>query len=155
LSEGVIARASRLALRREGASGPVSEAVRAQRRAEGTVERSLLQGLLHAPELLEHARAELTPEHFEDGAARALAEWWWEKGLVLPDGEGEAAGLARELSAAGGENLDQHAVVLGAIRRLKIRHLQRQRRARESELVRAREEELRTSLQREIQRIAN
>ena len=155
LSESVIARASRLALRKEGATEPVSHAVRAQRRAEGTVERSLLQGLLHAPELLEQARTELTPEHFEDAAARALAELWWERGLVLPDGEGEAAALARELASAGGENLDQRAVVVGAIRRLKIRHLQRQRRARESELVRAREEELRTRLQREIQRIAN
>ena len=155
LSESVIARASRLALRKEGTTEPVSHAVRAQRRAEGTVERSLLQGLLHAPELLEQARTELTPEHFEDAAARALAEWWWERGIVLPDGEGEAAALARELASAGGENLDQRAVVVGAIRRLKIRHLQRQRRARESELVRAREEELRTRLQREIQRIAN
>jgi DNA primase len=157
LSEDVIeraARAARLGAKANPTGAPASEAVRAQRRVEGTVERQLLSGLLHVPDVLEEARGAISPEHFGEGRARALAEYWWEHGVVLPEGEGEAAALARELAAAGGEELDQHAIVRGAIRRLRIRHLQRERRVRESELSTAREQELKDRLNREIQAIA-
>ena len=159
LSEAVIARAARAAGKPgtgpEAASrDPLTAAVRAQRRVEDAVERQLLLGLLHVPDLLAEAREWLEPEMFGEGGARVLAKVWWEHGVALPEGDGEAAALARELAAAGGEELDQRAIVHGAIRQLRIRHLQRQRRARESELSTAREQELKDRLSREIQSIA-
>jgi DNA primase len=154
LSEAVIARAARAVGKPDPGADPLAAAVRAKRRIEDGVERQLLLGLLHVPELLAEARERLAPETFGEGGARLLAGHWWEHGVVLPEGDGEAAALARELASAGGEDLDQHAIVRGAIRQLRIRQLQRQRRARESELFTAREQELKDRLSREIQSIA-
>jgi DNA primase len=153
LSEAVIARAARPpAAGGERGGNPVSDAVRAQRRAEGEMERRLLRGLWHAPELLDEAREELKVSDFEDAGARALAGWWWEHGVVLPEGDGEAAALARELASEGREQ-DQRAEVLGAIRRLVVRRLQRELRARRSGLATASGESAERLMQ-EIQDIA-
>jgi hypothetical protein len=103
--------------------------------------------------LLEAARAELSAEDFEDGGARALAGEWWEHGVVMPDGDGEAAALARELASAPVEDQDHRAEVIGALRRLVVRRLQRERRRRQSTLAAARGDDA-TRLMQEIQEIA-
>jgi DNA primase len=159
LSEAVIARAARLASGGDKSGRPVTAAVHAQRRVGNELERRLLRGLLHAPELLESARAELGAEDLEDAGARALAKLWWEQGVVMPgeDAPDGVASLARELATEASqaeEGQDERAEVLGAIRRLVMRRLQRDRRAREAQLVTARGEES-TRLMREIQEIAS
>ncbi|HEY6194929.1 MAG TPA: DNA primase, partial [Candidatus Eisenbacteria bacterium] len=154
VAEGVIARAARLATGGDRSGGPMAAAVRAQRRVESELERRLLLGLWHAPELIEAARAELDAAEFEDGGARALAEVWWERGVVMPgDDDGEAAAVARELAAAGGEDQDHRAEVIGTLRRLVVRRLQRELRRRQSTLAAARGEDA-TRLMQEIQDIA-
>jgi len=153
LSEGVIARAARQATASgERVPEPVSAAVRAQRRVEGELERRLLRGLWLAPELLDEARAELQPADLEDPGARALAGWWWEHGVTLPEGDGEAAALARELASTERET-DPSAEVLGTIRRLVVRRLQRELRARRAGLAGA-SGETADRLMQEIQDIA-
>ena len=160
VAEGVIARAARLASSGDTSGRPVAAVVHAQRRAVGELERRLLRGLWRAPELLQAARDELQAEDLEDGSARALATWWWEHGVVMPgeDGGDDALVLARELASEAGrgeaEGHDERAEVLGAIRRLKMRRLERDRRAREAQLVTAQGEES-TRLMREIQEIAS
>lgn len=154
LSEGVIARAARLATGGDKSGQSVTVAVKSQRRVESEVERRLLAALWHEPELLESVRREVAVEQFEDHGARALASWWWQHGVVLPEDDGEAAALARELASAGEEGQDHRAEVVGAIRRLTVRRLQQERRARESQLATARGEE-QTKLMREIQEIAS
>jgi hypothetical protein len=155
MAEGVIARAARQASRGDRTGDPLAAAVHAQRQIRNTVERKLLLGLWHVPQLLATAQAELDPGHFEDGSARALAEAWWRDGVVMPDGDGEAAALARELASAGGEDQDQHAEVMSAIRKLKERQLIRERRSRESQLAGTRDEAQTRRLTREIQEIVN
>jgi DNA primase len=153
LSEGVIARAARQAASgAERVPEPVSAAVRAQRRVESELERRLLRGLWRAPELLDEARAELQPGDFEDAGARALAGEWWEHGVALPGGDGEAAALARELASTEREQ-DPSAEVLGTIRRLVVRRLQRELRARRAGLAAASGESAERLMQ-EIQDIA-
>jgi len=153
LSEGVIARAARQAtVAGDRVPEPVSTAVRAQRRGESELERRLLRGLWQAPELLDAARAELRPEDLEDAGARALAGWWWEHGVALPEGDGEAAALARELASTPREQ-DPSAEVLGTIRRLVVRRLQRELRARRTGLAAASGESAERLMQ-EIQDIA-
>jgi len=153
LSEGVIARAAHQATASgERVPEPVSAAVRAQRRVEGELERRLLRGLWLAPELLDEARAELQPADLEDPGARALAGWWWEHGVTLPEGDGEAAALARELASTERET-DPSAEVLGTIRRLVVRRLQRELRARRAGLAGA-SGETADRLMQEIQDIA-
>jgi len=153
LSEGVIARAARQAtVAGDRVPEPVSTAVRAQRRGESELERRLLRGLWQAPELLDEARAELRPEDLEDAGARALAGWWWEHGVALPEGDGEAAALARELASTTREQ-DPSAEVLGTIRRLVVRRLQRELRARRTGLAAASGESAERLMQ-EIQDIA-
>ena len=158
LSEAVIARAARLAASGDRSARPVTAAVHAQRRVGNELERRLLRGLWNAPELIETARAELAVEDLEDAGARALAKVWWEQGVVMPgdDGNDGTAALARELAteAAAGEEQDERAELLGAIRRLVMRRLQKDRREREAQLVTARGEEM-TRLMREIQEIAS
>jgi DNA primase len=153
VAEGVIARAARLATGGDRTGQPVAVAVKAQRRVEGELERRLLLGLWHAPDLLDTARAEMDAQDFEDAGARALAAVWWEHGVVLPDDDGEAASLARELASAGGEEQDHRAEVIGALRRLVVRRLQRELRRRQSALAAARGDEA-TRLMQEIQDIA-
>jgi hypothetical protein len=126
LSEGVIARAAAPGDGGWRSRSPSRSRPRcaAQRRGESELERRLLRGLWQAPELLDAARAELQPEDLEDAGARALAGWWWEHGVALPEGDGEAAALARELASTQREQ-DPSAEVLGTIRRLVVRRLQR------------------------------
>lgn len=155
VAEGVIARAARMASGGDRTGQPVAAAVQAQRQIGNIVERKLLLGLWHEPHLLEAARAELHPGHFDDPGARSLAELWWQHGVVLPDDDGAAAVLARELASAGGENQAQGAEVLGAIRNLKIRHLKRERRRIESQLATTRDEAKTDALAREIREIVN
>jgi DNA primase len=156
VAEGVIARAARLATAGDASGGPVASVVKAERRRGSDLERRLLGALLSAPELLDEVRAELRIEDFEDGDARALAGWWWQHGVVLPPGEeGDgAAALARELASAGEEDgMDPRAEVIGATRRLVMRRLQRELRARQAGLATARGEDA-TRLMHEIQEIA-
>jgi len=155
VDEGVIARAARLAAGGDRGMAPVTAAVQAQRRRESGLERRLLRALWAAPDLLETARAELGVEDFEDGGARALAAWWWERGVVMPeeDGPDGAAALARELASEQEEGQDHRAEGLGAIRRLVVRRLQRELRSRQSGLKAARGDDA-TRLMNEIQEIA-
>jgi hypothetical protein len=153
MSEGVIARAARLAREGDRAGTTVAAAVRAQRRVESDLERRLLLGLWHAPEQLDTVRAEMHVEEFEDAGARALAAWWWKQGVVLPEGDGAEAVLARELAAGGTDNADPGAETLGILRRLVIRRWERERRQRQSRLGTARGDEA-ARLMQEIQDIA-
>ena len=154
VSEGVIARAARLATGGDKSGQSMAAVVKSQRRSEGELERRLLAGLWHAPELLESVREDMAVEQFEDASARALAAVWWEHGVVIPEDDSAAAALARELASGGEEGQDHRAEVIGAIRRLSVRRLQQERRARESQLATARGDEL-TKLMREIQEIAS
>jgi DNA primase len=154
VSEGVIARAARLATGGDKSGQSMAAVVKSQRRSEGELERRLLAGLWHAPELLESVRQDMAVEQFEDASARALAAVWWEHGVVIPEDDSQAAALARELASGGEEGQDHRAEVIGAIRRLSVRRLQQERRARESQLATARGDEL-TKLMREIQEIAS
>jgi DNA primase len=155
VDEGVIARAARMAAGGDRGGTPVTVAVQAQRRRESELERRLLRALWAAPDLLEAARAELGVGDFEDGGARALAAWWWERGVVMPeeDGPDGAAALARELASREEEGQDLRAEGLGAIRRLVVRRLQRELRSRQSGLKAARGDDA-TRLMNEIQEIA-
>ena len=71
----------------------------------------------------------------------------------MPDDDGEAAALARELASAGGEGQDHGAEVIGALRRLVVRRLQRRLRRCQSSLAAARGDDA-TRLMQEIQDIA-
>jgi len=155
LGEEVIARAARLASGGDRSGLPVATAVQSQRRRESDVERRLLRGLWKEPDLLGAARGELRVEDFEDGSARALAALWWEHGVVMPSEEGVdgAAALARELASAGDDDQDHRAEVLGAIRRLAVRQLQRELRSRQAGLAAARGDDA-ERLMSEIQEIA-
>jgi len=155
LGEEVIARAARLASGGDRSGHPVATAVRSQRRRESDVERRLLRGLWKEPDMLGAVRGELRVEDFEDGSARALAALWWEHGVVMPSEEGAdgAAALARELASAGEDDQDHRAEVLGAIRRLAVRRLQRELRSRQAGLAAARGGDA-ERLMSEIQEIA-
>jgi len=156
VSEGVIARAARLASTGGEGGGPVASAVRGQRRRGSELERRFLRALLSAPETWDEVRGELRIEDFEDDDARALVAGWWELGVGMPSGEGAegAAALARELASAGeDEGSDPRAEALGAVRRLVVRRLQRELKARQAGLASARGEEARR-LMHEIQEIA-
>ena len=73
-------------------------------------------------------------------------------GVALPEGDGEAAALARELASTQKEQ-DPSAEVLGTIRRLVVRRLQRELRARRTGLAAASGESAERLMQ-EIQDIA-
>jgi DNA primase len=155
VSEEVIARAARLASGGDRSGHPVTAAVQGQRRRESDLERRLLRGLWEAPDLLDAVRAEWRVEDFEDGSARALAAWWWQHGVGMPsgDGAGDAASLARELASGAEEGQDHRAEVLGALRRLTVRRLQRELRSRQAGLAAARGGDA-ERLMHEIQEIA-
>jgi DNA primase len=135
LPEGVIARAVHAARAktdsRAGAAtgpAPLSAAVAAQRGREDELQRQTLRALLHAPEALEWARAELPLEAFEAGAARDLAERLWADGSAL-EAEDAAATLARELLAREEpEDFHWEEMAFGNARRMKVKWLERQRR---------------------------
>ncbi|HEV2106195.1 MAG TPA: hypothetical protein VGU27_10750, partial [Candidatus Eisenbacteria bacterium] len=101
------------------------------------VERNVLRALLRAPAALAEARTQLAPEDFEDEAAAALAAWMWAGGEGEPP-EGEPGALARELLAGGDEAMDWAAEAAGAVRRIRIRNLQRERRSLQARLRSAR-----------------
>ena len=88
-------------------------------------------------------------------SARALASLWWEHGVVMPSDEGEdgAAALARELASGGEDGQDHRAEVIGALRRLAVRRLQRELRSRQAGLAAARGGDA-ERLMTEIQEIA-
>jgi len=154
VDEQTIAQAVRLARktsqRATQSTQSPSNPVQSQGRA-GQLERRLLLGLWHAPAQLESARAELQVDDFEDAGARALAGLWWEQGIVLPEGDGAAAVLARELAAApvAGDPAEE---TLGAIRKLVIRRWERERRELQAQLETARGDDA-PRLLREIQDI--
>jgi len=140
VAEEVIARAARLASGGDRTGQPMAAAVHAQRRVESAVECELLTGLWHAPELLDSARAELGPEDFSDEGTRALAQVWWQHGVIMPAGDvhGEAAaGLARELATSGQDGFNYPAVVVGAIRNLVVRRLKHDLRRRREKFATA------------------
>jgi DNA primase len=131
--EGVLARA--VGLRRAGqrSEAPVQAAVRVQRRGDAHVERQLLQALRMAPEHLDAVRPLLAPEDFLDPACRDLARAMWEEsGSATP----EAESLDRELTASAEDGMDWGAMVAGALQRMRVRRLDRQRREVQQELMR-------------------
>jgi DNA primase len=150
LSEGVIARASRLSPKGDDrAPAPVQVAVKAQRDAATRVDHDLLLGLLYARHLLAEVREALLPGHLSEGAARDLYTHWLEYGIGLPEGESAAARLARELAASGGEDLNHEALVLGAAVALRRRWLEHRLRAIKLLTVQTRDPEALKELQRE------
>jgi hypothetical protein len=156
VAEGVIARAARLASSGDRSGQPMAAAVKTERQIGNSVERSLLKGLWHAPELLDAARAELRPEDFSDEGMRSLARAWWEHGVLIqiPEPDGEQAGrVARELAISDEEGLNHHAIVQGAIRKLLLRRLRQEQRQRGAELGVAKGDEL-LRIKREIHEIA-
>jgi DNA primase len=128
--EAVVARAARLANTGDTGGATVTAAVQQQRVLGSGIERQLLEGLWHAPELLDQVRGQLPVEAFEDEAARDLAAYWWENGVEVPEEDGPTAGIARELAASdGGAGLDHASSVRGAVRTMRVRMLQAERRA--------------------------
>ena len=126
LAEGVIARAARQAAAgAPGAPEPVSAAVRAQRKTTFEAERQLLAALWRSPELIEQARALMDPEDFDDPAARDLAARWWASGVAAVNEDGDAAAMYRALASVADVGENSEEVLVGAIRRLTIRRLER------------------------------
>ncbi|MCC6348004.1 MAG: DNA primase [Candidatus Eisenbacteria bacterium] len=136
LSEGVLARAAQLARSGQSSDAPIASAVRAQRRTEHDLERKALQALLHAGSHREWARELLSAEEFADPSARALATAIWRDEDVASL-EGDAGELARELLAAAPAEFDWGAEAEGAVRAVKVRALERERRRMQSALAKA------------------
>ncbi len=136
LSEAVIARAVRLAGTGQQSPQPIAAPLNTQARLTNELERKALQALLHAPDLVDWARGQLQPEDFDAPSAQELvaALWEGEDPMAL---EGNAAALVRELLAASPEEYDWHAEAEGAVRKLKIRALERSRRERRTRLTSA------------------
>jgi DNA primase len=132
IAERVLARAAGLKKAGHRSDAPIQAAVRVQARGAGWVERQLLQGVLHAPEHLDEARAHLSPQDFLDPACRALAEVLWGD---APAGD-EAAALERELLASPEDELDWGAIAAGALKRMLRRNLERERREIQQRLLR-------------------
>jgi len=136
LPENVIGRAVQLARTGQSSERPVAAAVGAQRRVEDALERKVLQALLHAPEALEWARGEAAAEDFPDGAVRVLARAMWAGADPLA-GADDGASLARELLATEREGYDWDAEARGALRKWKVKGLERERRDRRTRLATA------------------
>ncbi|MEY4375279.1 MAG: hypothetical protein RL760_1446, partial [Candidatus Eisenbacteria bacterium] len=99
------------------------------------LERNLLQGMWHAPERLDDVRGEVPTSWFEDGQARALAELWWDHGVMIPEEDDASVALARELASAQvEEGWDASAEVTGAVRWMKVRRLKHEMRERHARL---------------------
>lgn len=113
LSEGVIARAARLATSGDASGRPVAAAVRAERQTAARLDRDFLLGLWHLPPMLESVRTSITPDYMTEGAARELYEHWLEHGVELPDGGTDVAMLARELASTDAETLNHEQLVVG------------------------------------------
>ena len=118
------------------------------------LERRLLQALWHAPDHLAEVRGEIPVGWFEDGSARALAEMWWENGVMIPEDDDTSVAFARELAAtAVADGWDAGAEVVGAVRKLKVRRVQHEMRERQARLKSAAGEQAQ-SLMQEIQELA-
>jgi hypothetical protein len=148
----VIARAVRLSRSAPAREQLVAAVPTRSRRPEDDLEKRVLQALLHAPGALVHAREAIAPPAFGEGAARRLAEVLWDGGDALA-AEDEGAALARELLATETEGFDWDAEAIGAVRMLRVRGLDRERREHRSRLVSARGEEA-DRLMMEIDRIS-
>jgi len=156
LPEQVVRKAVEGASRSATSSAPVAPAVS---RPTGPLvvdklERDLLQGLWHVPERLDDVRGEVPTSWFEDGQARALAELWWDLGVMIPEEDDASVSLARELASAQvGQGWDASAEVTGAVRLMKVRRLKHEMRERHARLRGASGEQAIALLQ-EIQDLA-
>ncbi|MGH7742996.1 MAG: DNA primase, partial [Candidatus Eiseniibacteriota bacterium] len=149
LSEGVLARAVQLQRGGQDTRQPIGAAVRAVGHTERTLERRLLQALLHSPGELADARQRLSPEDFRDAGCAALA-------LALWSGqprEGECQALERELTAES-QDLDWAAEARGGVRRMVERRLLRQLQERRQQLHHAPPPEEAARLMQEIDELA-
>ena len=129
LSEGIIARAARLATSRDASGQPVKPFVKVERQAATRLDRDFLLGLWHLPAMLESVRESITPDYMTDGAARDLYEHWLEHGVQLPEGESEHARWARELASSDGEALNHEQLVVGGAIALRRRLVEKRLRA--------------------------
>jgi DNA primase len=143
LSGPVLARATSLRRRGQGAERPIAAALRERRRVEETIERELLRALLMAPESLASVGAMVGPEDFRDPTCRLLAESVWSGEET---GDEAAAALARELASPSvlrelkpeeSASLDWAAEAAGAARRIVERRLRQELRERREALTRA------------------
>jgi DNA primase len=156
MPEAVIAQAVRAARgaaprdAQQGAAAPV-QVVRPARR-EDDLEKKVLQALLRSPQSLTFARDVIAPGAFGEGPARHLAETMWDGGDALA-AENEGAALARELLATETEGFDWDAEAIGAVKKLQVRGLERERRACSTRLATVRGEEA-DRLMMEIDRIS-
>ncbi len=132
--EHVLARAVGLNRVGQRSDAPLKAAVRVQSRTDAYVERQLLQALLVAPEHLQTVCEHLTPAEFQDPVCRELATGVWE-GVEPADPEAQA--LGRELAASATDGLDWAAIVGGAVRRMRVRGIERRRRDVQQRLQRA------------------
>ena len=132
----------------QDAERPLRAAVDHNRRLSQDLERRVLQALLLAPEELEAARQRLSPEDFRDTACGALALALWSG-----TGTGELS-LARELMAAGEEDLDWGAEARGATRRMVERRLRQRLQQRREQLKDAHVPQDAARLMQEIDEIA-
>lgn len=99
------------------------------------LERQLLQGLWHVPARLDDVRGEVPTSWFQDGQARALAEMWWDLGVMIPEDDDASVALVRELASAQvAEEWDADAEVTGAVRSMKVRRLKHEMRERQARL---------------------
>lgn len=153
LSEAVLARAAQLARGGQPGEAPIASAVRAQRKSEHDLERKALQALLHAESLREWARGLVTPADFADPAAGELAGALW-RGDDVAVSEGPVGELARELLAGAPEGFDWAAEARGALRAVKVRALEREKRACSASLASAKGDE-ETRLLEEVKRITS
>ena len=136
LPESVLGRAVGMQKGGQSTEAPLKAAVREQRRGESELERALLRALLHAPEQLEAARAQLSPEDFQDADCASLARWLWSGRADLPESGVEGA-LARELAASGAGDKNWSAEAVGAARLILERKLLQRLKERKILLSRA------------------
>lgn len=129
LSEGVIARAARLASNGEQGGRPVAATVRAERQTAARLDRDFLIGLWHLPAMLDSVRDSITLDYMTEGAARDLYEHWLEHGVELPEGDSDVAHLAREIAATDAESLNHEQLVVGGAMALRRRLVEKRMRA--------------------------
>ncbi len=129
LSEGVIARAARLAKPGESNAPATAPAVRLERQTAARLDRDFLLGLWHQPAMLDSVRASITLDYMTEGAARDLYEHWLERGVELPEGTSDVAQLAREIASTEAETLNHEQLVVGGAMALRRRLVEKRMRA--------------------------